>query len=110
MTLASRHRLPAVDTPFLAAQHPAFLAWRQVCPTSPEPESIEVLQEVRKGRFESGIYRLVGVGPQPTSVVAKRCLAACAEVEHTVYTHVLSHLPIPTVACYGYVQEAQSEY
>src|SRR3954451_24285955 len=108
--LLGRHRLPTLGCPSLAAQHPAFLAWRQVCSASPEPNSIEVLQEVRKGRFDSGIYRLAGVGPRGTSIIAKRCPTVCAEVEHTVYTYVLRHLPISTVGFYGYLQETQPEY
>ena len=86
---------------------PAAQAWRQVCSRWVEPNIVEVLQE-QDGR--NCVYRLDGVGPGGTAVIAKRCMARCAHVEQAVYQGILPHLPIFRLAFYGCVDESQTEY
>ncbi len=70
--------------------HPAADAWRQVAPTAPAPESIEVL------RRENGTatYRLVGAGPRGTPIIARRSRITKALILRTLYSKMLSRLPI----------------
>ncbi len=87
-------------------EHPAVWAWHELYPKRAEPNFIEVLREGRK----SCIYRLDGVGPGGTTVIAKRCRAPEAYVEQTIYEEILPHLPISSLALYGVVDEPTTEY
>ena len=82
-------------------EHPAVKAWRELQPAWVGPESIHVLQEGRK----SAIYGLTGVGSGGSAVIAKRCRAAAAAVERTVYAEVLPRLPVTSPRYYGSVQD-----
>ena len=90
-------------------RHPAVQAWRRVCPKAGEPEFVEVLQDVKKGGSRSCIYRLAGVGHERTAVIAKRCIAYHAHIEHTIYQEILSHLPISGLTFYGCVDEPETD-
>src|SRR6266699_4299956 len=85
-------------------EHRAVKAWSQLQPERVEPESIEILKLKRK----SAVYRLSGVAPDGSAVIAKRCGAETARIERTIHEDFLSHLPVPALACYGFVEE-QSE-
>jgi len=91
------------------AQHPAVQAWRRVCSKAGEPNFVEVLQDVKKGRSRSCIYRLTGVGHKHASVIAKRCIAFHAHIEQTIYQDILSHLPISGLTFYGCVDEPDTD-
>ena len=56
------------------------------------------------------IYRLKGVGPEGSAVIAKQCERGDGVMEHTMYREILSHLPIPTLRCYGFVEEPRDEF
>ena len=86
--------------------HPAVKAWSQLLPRRVEPERIEILRE-RKG---SAIYRLEGVGPAGSAVIAKRCRQADALLEQTIYEEVLPRLPITIICYYGCVGEPDSAF
>jgi len=86
-------------------QHPAVQAWGQLCSKTVEPNFIEPLQEVR-----NCVYRLDGVGPSGTAVIAKRCMARYAHVEQAVYQDILPHLPISSLTFYGCVDEPETDY
>lgn len=77
--------------------HPAVQAWIELRPATVTPESIMVLREHR----ESGVYRLVGVGPAGAAVIAKRCPYARAAIEREVYECILPHLPVTAPRYYG---------
>ncbi|PYO87396.1 MAG: hypothetical protein DMD58_14955 [Gemmatimonadetes bacterium] len=70
--------------------HPAAEAWRQVAPTAPAPESIEVLHRENG----TGTYRLVGVGTGGTPIIARRSGITKAVILRTLYSKILSRLPI----------------
>lgn len=91
-------------------QYSAVQAWNKLCAKTSAPNSVEVLQEVKKGNFRSCIYRLNGVGPGGTSVIAKSCAAECAHVEQTIYHEILRLLPISSLSLYGCVDEPETEY
>ena len=81
-------------------EHPAVKAWLQARPEGPEPAGITLLKEKEK----SAVYRLAGVGPGASAVVAKRCGADSARVERVVYAVVLARLPVPSLRYHGCVE------
>src|SRR6266498_1107164 len=97
-------RVTKVVTPTNMLEFPAIKARRELRPEPVQPDEIEIL----KGRKETAMkraYRLAGVGPEGSAVIAKWCRRAKALIEHTIYEEVLRHLPIPTLRCYGLVEE-----
>src|ERR1044071_1652737 len=87
-------------------EHCAVKAWSQLRPQRTEPESIEVIKLTKT----SAVYRLAGVGANSSAVIAKRCPAAAAAVERTVYEELLPQLAFPTLRCYGWVKDAPDNY
>src|SRR5688500_9597412 len=51
------------------------------------PESTEILKEQKFN------YRLNGVGPEGSAVIAKQCEQDTGMLEHAIYTQILSCLP-----------------
>jgi hypothetical protein len=107
-------------------EHPAVKAWIKLHPVCVEPESIEILDRKRRAwiKFRSEryqpeiadilkekkfIYRLKGAGPEGSAVIAKQCEKGDGMLQHTIYNEILSRLPIPTLRCYGFVDEPSGE-
>jgi aminoglycoside phosphotransferase (APT) family kinase protein len=82
------------------AEHPAVVAWRDVCPGGVVPPSLQVV----KRHASSTIYRLEDAGRYGEPVMAKRCVSTTAETEHIIYTDVLPALPVSSPRYYGKVQ------
>ena len=78
-------------------------AWIKLRSRSVQPEITEIL---KRKRF---IYRLKGVGREGSAVIAKQCKKDDGMLQHTIYTEILSRLPIPTLCCYGFVEEPSGE-
>ncbi len=87
-------------------EHPAVQLWNQLQPPRIEPEAVQILKQKNK----SAIYRIVGVGPERSAVIAKRCLAETAQVEQTIYEDVLPRLPISGLRYYGCVKDRDSRF
>jgi hypothetical protein len=87
------------------AEHPAVRAWAALCPARVQPQRIDILKG-RKQTARRSTYRLVGVGPDGSDVIAKRYQQAKALLERSIYEQVLPRLPVPTVRYYGYVNAA----
>jgi hypothetical protein len=81
-------------------------AWKKLYPKQEEPNFIDLLLEGRK----SCVYRLDGVGPGGTAIIAKRCKAGEARVEQTIYQDILPNLPISSLTFYGVVAEPGTEF
>src|SRR5215208_106834 len=107
-------------------EHPAVKAWNNLQPDRVEPESIETLDGKKRAwiKFRSErvqpeitemlkrkrfIYRLKGVGREGSAVIAKQCKKGNGMLQHTIYKEILSRLPIPTLCCYGFVEEPSGE-
>jgi hypothetical protein len=82
-------------------KHPAVKAWRGLRLGRGEPVSIEILKEGKK----RAIYRLAGVGPKDSAIIAKRCQMITGLIERTVYEQVLPHLPVTAPRYYGFAEE-----
>jgi hypothetical protein len=78
-------------------EHPAVKAWSSLQPARVAPESIHVLRQGRHTGLD--VYRLTGVGPGGSTVIAKRC--PTASIERTVYEEVIPHLPVTVPRYYG---------
>lgn len=93
------------------AEHPAVRFWRAHGSENAEPQAIVILKERRrKEKAKSAVYRLEGVGPEGTGVIAKRCRQATAAIERTIYEDILPQLPVSTLDYFGYIEEPDSEY
>lgn len=95
---------PTIQIDFM--EHPAVRAWAAVESAHVLPEAIEIL----KHRRDSRVYRLLGVGPNGSNVVAKRSPMANALAERFVYHNVLPQLPFATLRHYGLLQEQDGEF
>jgi len=82
-------------------EHPAVKAWGGVQPNCVEPDQIEILKQKEK----SSVYRLAGVGPNNSAVIAKRCKYEKAMIERAIYEEVLPFLSVPTPKYYGFIEE-----
>jgi hypothetical protein len=94
----------------LESQHPARMAWCSLIGRRVVPRAIETLQDFPQKPGSTvdhrpSIYRLVGVGPAGTNVIAKRCEAAQVLRERQIYETVLANLPVNTPRCYGLVPD-----
>lgn len=83
-------------------EHPAFLAWKRICPASEPPASIEVLKTKMD---KSSVYRLRGVTGAGGPVIVKRHCIGALSGEARIYTDVFPALSLPVVNCYGYLEE-----
>lgn len=79
----------------------AFNAWKKLFPDSPEPRHVDILKQQNR----SNIYRLVGIGPKRSNVVAKRREYDKAMVESIIYSEVLPKINMKTLYYYGFVEE-----
>jgi len=86
-------------------EHRAVKAWRKLQPAWFETDQIEIL----KLKSKSAVYRLSGVGPDGSAIIAKRCRTATAAVEQAIYDQFLTRLPLPALSCHGLVVEPQGE-
>jgi hypothetical protein len=87
--------------------HPAVRAWRKLEPERVDPVGIEVLKDEKR---ERGVYRLVGVGPGGTDVIAKRSYTERAGVEHLIYQQILPHLATIGLQCYASIADDDSRF
>jgi len=81
-------------------------AWLRFRSERIQPEITEIL---KKENFKF-IYRLVGAGPEGSSIIAKQCEEDDGILEYTIYKGILPYLPVPTLRCYGFVEEPNNEF
>ncbi len=94
--------LDSVET----TEHPAVRAWLELDAGRPKPTSIETL----KRRNASQVYRMAGVGPDGSDVIAKRCPRSGGLAERTIYQEVLYRLPGRSLRFYGLVEDNGTEF
>jgi hypothetical protein len=86
-------------------EHPATRAWAELRPERVEPRGIRRLQ--RKQR--ACVYRLEGVGPGGSDVIAKRSSRERILHERVIYEHVLPAISASTVRYHGCVEQPDGE-
>jgi hypothetical protein len=87
-------------------EHRAVVAWNQLMPGREEPAGIEIL----KLRNKSAVYRIAGIGPGGSAVIAKRCLTTTARTEYAIHEEFLARLPIGALHCYGFLKEETGDF
>ena len=87
-------------------EHRAVKAWGQLQPERVEPDGIEIL----KLKNKSAVYRLAGLGPDGSAVIAKRCRTGTALIERMIHEEFLARLALPALQCYGFVKEPNGEF
>ena len=87
--------------------HPAVRAWLKLGGQQSVPDSVEVLKNEKRNR---GVYWLGGVGPDGTSVIAKRSYSKRAALEYFVYNEVLPRLAVTALRCYGLILDTDPEF
>jgi aminoglycoside/choline kinase family phosphotransferase len=99
------------------ALHPAARAWRKLTNRQVVPESVEIIQErvrrpdeIYRMTGEPSVYRLTGVAPDGTNVIAKRCESAAASTECLIYQNVLPYLPVSALRYYGLVADDDRQF
>jgi hypothetical protein len=83
-------------------EHPAIDAWSRLSPERIEPVAIERL----KLKGKSAVYRLLGVGPDESAVIAKRCPIRTGRIECVIYQECLAWLPVVFPRFYGLLEDA----
>src|SRR5438067_2464973 len=86
--------------------HRAVRVWEGLVARHVGPQRIEIL----KLKNKSAVYRLVGAGPEGSSVIAKRCRRATASIEQMIYQEFLPRLPLPRLEYYGLVDESGGDF
>src|SRR5881396_85742 len=81
--------------------HRAVRAWAALKPVRVEPEGIEIL----KLRDKCAVYRLGGVGPDGSAVIAKRCRRPACLVERIIYERLFARQLVPALRWYGFLEE-----
>ena len=89
-------------------EHPAVQAWSATEPKHVEPTSVAVLKKWKHDQ-KSGVYRLAGVGPAGSAVIAKRCPLHTAAAERLIYEEFLPRLALPSLRYYGSVADLDGQ-
>ena len=84
-----------------SADHPALRAWSEIAESASPRAEVEIL----KDRSACQAYRLAGLGPVGSNVIAKRYPESKALAEFRIYRNVLRHLPLISPQHYGLVKE-----
>lgn len=82
-------------------EHPATRAWLRLGAGRVAPTSVTALRENGK----TAAYRLDGIGPRGSALVAKRSRRAIGAVERLVYEEVLPCLTVGTLRYHGSLEE-----
>jgi Phosphotransferase enzyme family len=102
------NRASDVPTENLIA-HPAVRAWSKLHHRAAVPCRIQALRPPRKRRHKASAFRVDGIGPKGSSIVAKLCLRETAELECLIYESILPKLSIPRLEYYGTIRSEDPE-
>ena len=94
-----RRKASATSGGWVDSSASALAAWQRCAAASAAArcDGIDVLKESRP----TAVYRLRGAGPGHSPVIAKRCGAAVADIERTLYESVLPRLPLRSLEYHG---------
>lgn len=86
------------------SEHSAVKAWSLLNPHLPKPQKIEVIREKRLSVY-GDIIRLVGVGRNGVSVIAKNYNdISKVKIENSIYQDALNYISKTTLHYYGYIE------
>ena len=96
----SKLKTPIIITENLD-EHPAVIAWSLLRPDLPKPKTIEV---IKPNKSKSFVLRLLGVGENDCSVIAKQTEESIAMIERSIYENALRYLSKATIRYYGHIK------
>jgi hypothetical protein len=88
-------------------EQPAVKVWLKISPGNSPPKRIETLR--RWASSKPFVCRMLGIGAESTSVIAKRCKLAAGLREKMFYEEILPQLGMSGLKYYGSAQE-KDEY
>jgi hypothetical protein len=91
-------------------EHPAARAWIEATGNHRIPRAIHVLKNPGSRVSRSGVYRLEGVGPGYSAVIAKRSERRGAQVERAVYEDFLPQLTARHLRLLAAQEDADGEF
>src|SRR5215207_7495954 len=106
--MLTENRPPKVDVSLALVTR----AWQDFCRANGRDETTPAVVPLKPHRDarKSGVYRLDGVGEAGAAVVAKRCLRATAEVEHSIYNDLLPRMSVAALRYYGTLEGPTDPY
>lgn len=91
-------------------EHPAVQAWLTIRPSGAVPQQITPLKGRPDKNKKSAVYRLDGIGPDGTNVIAKRCQSWSGRIERLIYQDILPGAKITGPNLFGFLEESEGSY
>lgn len=91
-------------------KHPALQAWLTIQPSGAVPQQITPLKGRLDKNKKSAVYRLDGIGPDGTNVIAKRCQSWSGRIERLIYQDILPGAKITAPSLFGFLEEPERSY
>ena len=85
----------------VSAKHPAIRSWSEVSGRRPEPARVQLL----KNEHDRKVWRLIGLGPAGSNVIAKLNPEPDVAAEHRIYHEALNRLPLLAADHYGLLKD-----
>ena len=90
----------------VSSRHRAVRSWSELIGRRPAPARVQVL----KNEHDRKVWRLIGLGPGDSNVIAKLNPEADATAEHRIYKEALSRLPFRTLHHYGLLKDRKDSF
>src|SRR5260370_2556900 len=88
-------------------EHPAVEAWAK--PSAPHMALTRVVM-LKPEDKTSSVYRLEGLGPNGTAVIAKRKRIRSTALELVVYREIFPRIGLRTLNCYGFTDDPDPNF
>src|SRR5258708_2930727 len=88
-------------------EHRAVKAWAKLCTPHMAPTRVVILKPEDK---TSSVYRLEGLGPSGSAVIAKRKRIRSMALELVVYREIFPHIGLRTLNCYGFSDDPDPNF
>jgi hypothetical protein len=85
----------------VSPKHPAIRSWSELSGCPPGPARVQLL----KNEHDRKVWRLIGVGPGGSNVIAKLNPKADVAAEHRIYREALKRLPLPAPDHFGLLKD-----
>ena len=85
----------------VSAKHPAIRSWSELSGCRPGTARVQLL----KNEHDRKVWRLIGLGPGGSNVIAKLNPKADVAAEHRIYHEALNRLPLPAADHYGILKD-----
>ena len=92
------------QTRTVSAEHAAVRAWSKFSGCRFRTERVQIL----KNEHDRKVWRLIGLGPGGSNVIAKLNPEADVVAEHRIYQEVLKRLPLPMATHYGLLKNKRN--